>query len=373
MSFPKNLLFAILSWFLILFPSAILLELVFGFWIRPFDPWVHAYRLNIVVDQVLHIDTSNVYGEETPSIIYSRNQYGLRDNCESPEEIEILTVGGSTTDQKYISDGETFQDRLQTLLSRELSRKVCVSNSGVDGHSTFGHILAFENWFPLIPHLKPKFVFLYIGINDAGFRDAPKIGFDIPPSRGLKGWKYSINERSALFKMLWIANSAIRSFTNSKVRAYAGHQVVKPAISDYQADSLSKGASQLIVKNTESFSKRLSKLLDQTKQMGSIPVCISQPHWMVLESNGQKKGLSKAFKYKGQTYNGHDYTVSIEALNEVMKAKCRAHAGYYLDIAHQVFKPSEFYDVVHMNAKGSKRLGEYLFQQMRTHEMLKEL
>ena len=46
----------------------------------------------------------------------------------------------------------------------------CVTNAGVDGHSTWGHIFAFEHWFPLIPDLKPKFVSRYVDYQQEAFR-----------------------------------------------------------------------------------------------------------------------------------------------------------------------------------------------------------
>ena len=88
---------------------------------------------------------------------------GLLELGKSNKDIEILTVGGSTTDQRFVPFKYTYQFVLQKKLKEHDVSFGCVSNAGVDGHSTWGHIFSFKNWFPLIPDLNPKYVLLYIG------------------------------------------------------------------------------------------------------------------------------------------------------------------------------------------------------------------
>ena len=52
----------------------------------------------------------------------------------------ILTIGGSTTDQRFVSDGYTFQDYLYINLNKEFK----IYNGGVDGQSTLGHIYSIK-------------------------------------------------------------------------------------------------------------------------------------------------------------------------------------------------------------------------------------
>ena len=65
------------------------------------DPLAHTSEANILRNFQHTYDLSQILENGTPSVDYVRNQYGLRDTCESPAEIEILTIGGSTTDQRY--------------------------------------------------------------------------------------------------------------------------------------------------------------------------------------------------------------------------------------------------------------------------------
>ena len=51
-------------------------------------------------------------------IIYSRDSFGFRDRHKSFDEIDILVVGGSTTDERYLNDEDTWTNLLQKKLSR---------------------------------------------------------------------------------------------------------------------------------------------------------------------------------------------------------------------------------------------------------------
>ena len=84
-------------------------------------------------------------------------------------------AGGRTAGRRRrrtVSHGfpnETFQEILEYNLSENLNRKICVSNAGVDGHSTYAHLISFDSWFPIIDQLNPDIYLLYVGINDAFF------------------------------------------------------------------------------------------------------------------------------------------------------------------------------------------------------------
>ena len=145
------------------------------------DGWGEANKANIRRNFKAQFNISELYNSNKSTVNYVRNKYGLRDDCNTSKDIEILSVGGSTTDQIYVPFENTYQKILQKRLREEDPDFGCVTNAGIDGHSTWGHIFSFEKWFPLIPNLKPKYVLLYIGINDTYFEsaDKPNFGYDI--------------------------------------------------------------------------------------------------------------------------------------------------------------------------------------------------
>lgn len=81
-----------------------IVELAFGGWLKP----APLTRLLIPKAVTLQYDVSKLYPASNPVITYSRDPYGLRGRHACPAEVNLLTVGGSTTDQRMLRDGETW-------------------------------------------------------------------------------------------------------------------------------------------------------------------------------------------------------------------------------------------------------------------------
>jgi len=127
----------ILSNLLVLVMCVIGLELYFGSWFRP-KPW------GLLCD-VHWTFSENMYGVEK-TIDYVRDSQCLRGSYNA-SSIDVVTVGGSTTDQRYLTEGETWQDSIARYFHRN-GRQLSIANAGVDGQSTIGHLWDFEYWFP---------------------------------------------------------------------------------------------------------------------------------------------------------------------------------------------------------------------------------
>ena len=155
------------------------LELVFGNWLS-----LHNINLlNLRKDLTVTFDVADLYEDPDSTIAtYKRDRYGLRGPYEDVSQIDILTIGGSTTDQRCLSEGRTWQD----VLAREFEereRKIQIANAGVDGQTTRGNLKNFDLWFPAIPDLRSRFVLLYVGINDFWLKESDTSRFD-----ALEGW-----------------------------------------------------------------------------------------------------------------------------------------------------------------------------------------
>ena len=124
----KKFPFIYLSNFSILMIGIIIIELYFGNWLNPHK----LNHLNIIKDRKLLIALNGLYESNSDTVVYSKDENGFRGNYKDVNKIDILTIGGSTTDQRKISDGLTFQDVLQNSFIK-ISRNVSVVNAGVDG------------------------------------------------------------------------------------------------------------------------------------------------------------------------------------------------------------------------------------------------
>lgn len=354
MNWIKYLLFLGIGWLLILIPFFLIIELFFGSWLVSdlTKKWQDAERYNVMRNLTISYDISKIYSGSQTIIKYSRDKNGLRMICKNPADIDILTIGGSTTDQRYLRIEDTFQYHLEKKLSAHLGRKVCIANAGLDGHSTHGHLASFEYWLPLIQDLAPKHILLYVGINDAGFRFEEHKGFD------------SINEDT--FKGYLKANSVIYSvirrlkyaFVNSaESAAYAGHNDKSQFI--YSATSISNATPSLAEKNAELFYDRLELLLARINKMKAKHICITQPHQLSVVTNNKTKGIASAFEYQSEVYNGLDYDFALRKLNNVLSDLCTEKR--LIDVYHHPFSNDSFYDLVHTTPKGSKEISHKIY------------
>ena len=324
-------------------------------------PWVQTREANILRNFQFSYDVSRLYESANPTVDYVRDQYGLRDSCESPAEIDILTIGGSTTDQRYVSLTSTYQNIIEKHMKTSLDTFGCVSNAGIDGHSTWGHLFSFEKWFPLIPELNPKIILLYVGINDADFRrTAPKVGYDTGlTGKGIKEFL----KRFEIIKALLPIYRLIRQQSDNA--AYANHAPKLYKDDDYTANMLNEQTEFLSNRNAAAFRLRMERLLSAIEEFGAKPLCVTQPHRYVKKIDGERRGLKNVL---GEGFSGIDYDYSIRKLNEVVFDLCGLNT---VDLYSHKFSDSHFYDGVHTTALGSIEIGNGISQFLIKKNMLK--
>ena len=69
------------------------------------------------------IETKFHYNLPNYVIDYQRDEFGFRDRESKFSDIDILTIGGSTTDERFIKDGDTWSKKLENRLSIYLNKK----------------------------------------------------------------------------------------------------------------------------------------------------------------------------------------------------------------------------------------------------------
>lgn len=318
------------------------------------DDWSPTVRMNIVRNRTYEFDVSSLYDTPDPVVRYSRNRWGLRDDCASPADIDILTMGGSTTDQRFIPFASTWQKVMEDDLSRSTGKRLCVSNAGVDGQSTHGHLRAFERWLPLIPGLRPRIILFYIGINDVDFTLAGPNGFDDDDTNGIRLWLKELE-----VTQLWFWMSDVIGSVAQVEKGRMGHHRQRFAPQDYVFDTMTPGAAAQARAGAERFRQRLRKLIAESRRYGAEVICVTQPHRRMQVKDGRPYGIRNAMGGPGSPpYNGLDYDYSLRQLNAVMREECGD--GGFIDLYRQPFTDSQFYDFSHTNPQGSRRIGHIL-------------
>lgn len=351
MSSIKRIFLPALIVFLSCFIGIAIVELALRL-LTSYDPLALTREANILRNFKHTYDISQAYKNDTLTVNYVRNQYGLRDTCESPAEIEILTIGGSTTDQRYVPINSTYQTIIQDRMKNASNAFGCVSNAGIDGHSTWGHIYSFDKWFPLIPELNPKIILLYVGVNDADFTrvSSPNIGYDTQRTDGLKGFLI----RFEIIRALLPIYRRLKQISDYAVAAYAGHTPVNYTDADYKVIVMNEKSEDLSKENAVAFRLRMEYLLSEIHALGAVPLCVTQPHRFVKEIDGEMRGVKNVL---GEGFSGIDYDYSIRMLNEVIFDLCGPNT---VDLYSHEFSDLHFYDGVHTTALGSEEIGKVL-------------
>lgn len=323
------------------------------------------HSLNILADTHISYDVSSLYEVADRRIWYTRDKNGFRGSYGDMSDIEMIVMGGSTTDQRYIDDSETWDHVLREKLSAAYRRDVVIVNAGVDGQSTYGHLKDFDLWFSQLHDIRPRYILFYVGIND----------FYADPGYSYDDLNYSTSSRlqeffrgSPVYHLYRVTAGLVRA-KNARL-AYGGAKIVK-------ADSLTQTTlplisdpllyKELMARRLDGYMKRLTLLAARTRQLGAEPVFVTQrfySYWK--EKKGQIVGIAAVSLYDGVQYNGVDMYYMNRLLNQTTMSTCRAIEGVCLDLASDVeFGPEDFYDLFHNTPAGTRKIGVYLHEKLR--------
>lgn len=333
----------------------VIIECVFGGWFSASN----LNRLNRIRDRTLHLNVSRLYEAAEPVFKYSRDEYGLRGTYDKPSDIDILTVGGSTTDQRYIRDGKTWQDALQNRFA-ETGIDIVIANAGVDGQSTYGHILNFEWWFPYIPDLAPDYICFYIGLNDF-YKDTGYSYDQLVHKKQNFNLKTEIKKNSAFWHML----RTLRGIYHARLLKNLGHQSIDFKQVQWTHDRI-QNDYEFMEPRLNEYAGRLRALADLTRNLGAKPIFVSQParKWRITTQG--LTGDSTVSFYDDYEFNGVDYYHMMRKLDNVTKIIAREKDVLFVDLAgNPEWVDADFYDFYHMTPKGAEKVGFLLWNALK--------
>lgn len=331
----------------ILLALLIPIELWWGGWLNP----QQINHLNLLRNQHLQVRVGDYYQHPTGQIMYTRDQYGLRGSAfNAPERIDVLTMGGSTTDQRYIDDKATWQSLLEQRFANA-GNALVFANAGVDGHSTFGHLKSFELWLPQIPNLHPRYILFYVGINDFNIGANHERDRIEASTLAHKSVVYH-----ALKRVYWSFKARQFSLTHHKINlqqtAYVNQPLVKNP-TDYASLTLSR---------RQAYAQRLQQLIQKTRNQHAIPILVSQPTaFYYTDTAGVVYGISSTIPYD-VPINGVDYFYLQQQMDATCKLVAQQQQVLYIDAARLThWSRDDFYDYVHLNPTGTQKLADVLY------------
>lgn len=327
-------------------------ELVFGNWVRSVT-LSDLKRFSIPIDAKFEFDVSELYPWTPGTLITSsRDRWGLRgDYGGDLARVDVLTLGGSTTDQRYIDDSATWQTIMQRRLA-ELGRPLTVANAGVDGQSTLGHLFNFEFWFPLLTDLHPKVMLTYTGINDV-MRHSGRDQFDARVDANQ--WRF----KSATFQLYRTFRDNMRA---RDTRVWHG-RMRHLADDDFTTTGLLNDAQRAEVSGqlTGSFMRNIELLRQHVTQAGSLPVFVTQTAYAWNGDHRPPRGVKETAVIYGLTVNYADVAYLHQAVNRALLAYCDERRVTCFDLASDVvFEEQDYYDYLHNSPAGAAKIGRYL-------------
>jgi hypothetical protein len=334
----------------ILLGGIVVAELIFGNWI--FGP--HLGYLTIPRGVEIRRDMNDI--EPGAGIAtFTRDKYGLRGEYGGdPANIDIFVMGGSTTNELYVSDEKTWVAQLDKLLAEGGYRLKAV-NGGVDGHSSIAHIRSFEVWLPQIPRLKPKYFMFYIGINEPG-ADALERFDLLEESRWWARIERTWKNNSAINNLYRVIRGAIRA---RQVRVAHGRMHFNAA--DMEARWNRDPALRVQVakdwkKQLDAYEPRVRRLVQLARQWNATPIFVTQTRGDYRWRKGELIGMSE---------DSFTQAMIHHLFNEITLKVCREEKGICIDLEQEAeFDDGDFYDHSHVISAGSRKIAEVIYRNL---------
>lgn len=297
-------------------------------------------------------------------IIYQRDNFGFRDRHKDLNSIDILVIGGSTTDERYLKDKDTWTNRLQFMLTDYYNIDIDVVNSGIDGQSTFGHLWNFENWYSKLNNFSPKYIFFYIGINE-GLYLADLYGSksfdtnfdnnqDTSNFNTLNKIKFFIKKNNSITYKIYVL---IKEFFKNDlyVVAHSNQRINNNYEIPNKKFKIDNGAKKLFLNN-------LNSLYKESKKIGSIPVFITQKTLRGKKINNQILSINE--------YDFYSYERSV---SDIIINFCKSKKLFCIDLNKNFdLKINHTYDLVHLSPDGSREVSKFLFNSLKEKIIIKK-
>jgi lysophospholipase L1-like esterase len=353
----KNVLAIFLGLALALVALEILLRVF-----QPVDYRVRGNKIILTPDRKYIFDNNKI--DKLDKIIYvSRNHLGFRGEPlprDFAQTLAILTVGGSTTECIQISDGKTWPDILASKLKRRF-KPFWLNNAGIDGHSTFGHLVLMEDY---IIRLKPKVVIFLLGANDRYLTDCCALDRKSFKKPAATPWKAFVDTMAWYSEVVNYAVNLSRYAKALRVRVvHANIDFAKLKTLDIDDDHLKELLEQHKEHYLNPYGQRLQRLIDMARRHDIEPVFITQP--MIYGPAIDPVSGADLGRVDIGGINGKTSWEILKLYNEVSKQVAAQNKVLLIDLANELPKTSRyFYDTLHFTNEGCQAVAEIIFQHL---------
>ncbi|MCL4503432.1 MAG: SGNH/GDSL hydrolase family protein [Deltaproteobacteria bacterium] len=347
--------------FLLLLFGVLLSLVVLEIALRLFPPFEMRFkpdRIVLPVNKRYIFDNTAKFPTKLPkTTVHTKNLLGFR-GAPPPKDfadyLTIVTIGGSTTECFYLSDGRTWPDLLGARLSRDFP-KLWINNAGMDGATTYRHLILLEDY---VVKLKPKLVLFLVGINDVGvgeIHDKPKGGFG--------GWLKAATNKSEVYSL----GLNIYRYFIARGRGLHHEEVnLKTQGSlDVPAEARQKALRKYRDHYLKYYRARLEKLVQVSRSHNIEPVLITQP---TLYGPGidPVTGVDLEKVGMGDHRNGALAYAEIEMYNHTLRQVGAENRVQVIDLAREMPRNSAYYyDYLHYTEAGAAQVAGIIYRDLK--------
>lgn len=304
----------------------------------PLQNRVHGDRIRLIANMqrtILPVEDEGHPGHKGLDSIayYSTNSLGLRGPEPEADTTlrKIIAVGGSTTECRVLSDGDTWPAKLGDML-RQKGHPVWVNNAGIDGTSTFGHQLLLEDH---LLQMQPDIILFLVGVNDLSQTELQS--GDRFLQEGHRHTMRRYMQHSEVFNLL------ITLYRANRAQHYGLHN---PTAAD--TARLSVGEVQhydsLHAASQQGYTDRLRALADTCRSHDILPVFITQPAY--------RESIHRRFRY-------------LDLYNQTLLQFAKAEGLPVIDLATELPDSDVYYyDFIHYTKPGAEKVGEIILPEI---------
>jgi lysophospholipase L1-like esterase len=336
--------------------------LIFEGGLRIYNPIAVPLRANQIVLPVNNrFETRNAANSKADPVV--RNTYnalGFR-GPDKPDDFEaytsVVTVGGSTTACVTLDDTRTWPARLYEELKGQLP-KFWLNNAGLDGHSTFGHMVLLREY---LADLKPDYILYLTGVNDVARRDLADWDAQLDPQH--LSLTRKIVAASELLSTLQVVTRTFRAIdlgvnpnTDMNFAALPGVKV----LASEEARLLTEHRDQYVPQ----YGRRIRNLLRATLDLGIQPVVLTQPA-LYGDAVDPTLGIDIGELEYGDGISASTQWRILELYNDEARKAAHVLDVPLVDLARLLPKDSRYYfDWVHYSNEGAQKVADLLSTQL---------
>jgi hypothetical protein len=325
---------------------------------NPFHFRLKGDKILLPVNQ-REIITNRINPKLDSLIVNTRNSLGFR-GPEPPggweSRLTVIAIGGSTTECHFLNDDKTWPFLLGEMLADSFPG-CWLNNAGLDGHSTYGHIILLNDY---VKKLRPSVVLFLTGINDVETA-GPLFHDKLSTQNAYSDFRHFIVNNSEVLSLAlniargWRAQR-FNNTTSSMLVLDSNRRLVLP--DTVMQQRLARQAPYLA-----GYRQRLAGLADTCLSRHILPVFITQPNLFGIGRDPVTGVDLEAYPADSTdtAINGKLIWEMLEEYNDVVRGLGSEKGVPVIDLARLMPKNSlYFYDMSHFTNAGAEKVAVLL-------------